>query len=264
MIRRAFNEDKACIIALLEHNEAMNCPMIAQIKRFGFDKDFQDIWLQQNDEKQIQGVILRHFNQMYLYEVMQDADYEELASFSCFLGADRIWSAESPLMALQPFLSGFELKGSRHMILDHTQCLYEDHEVEAAGPEDCARLAAMIYGNEEFRQFYSSEEEIRIGISRRMALGQCRYRVLRQDGIIVSQAYTTMETESFATIGGVITDKAYQNRGFAGKVVSALARDIFKSGKKPNLFYHDETAGRLYKHLGFTDVGGYGMLRKKD
>jgi hypothetical protein len=68
-------------------------------------------------------------------------------------------------MALQPFLSGFELKGSRHMILDHTQCLYEDHEVEAAGPEDCARLAAMIYGNEEFRQFYSSEEEIRIGLA---------------------------------------------------------------------------------------------------
>jgi predicted GNAT family acetyltransferase len=261
MIRRAFNEDKACVIALLEQNEAMNCPMIAQINRFGFDKDFQDIWLYQNDENQIQGVILRHFNQMYLHEVMQDADYEEIASFSSFLSADMIWSDESSLTAMQPFLEAFELNASRHMVLEHTQCLYEDHEVEEAGPEDCARLAAMIYENEEFRQFYASEEEIRKGIGRRMALGQCRYRVLRQDGMIVSQAYTTMETANFATIGGVITDKAYQNRGFAGKVVSALARDIFKSGKKPNLFYHDETAGRLYKRLGFTDVGGYGVLR---
>lgn len=263
MIKRAFNEDKSCIIALLEQSEAINCPVIAQINRFGFDKDFQDIWIVQSDNNQIQGVILRHFNQMYLHEVIRDADYEELASFSSFLSADMIWSAESSLKALKPFLPGFELKPSRHMILEHTQSLCEDQEVDAAGPEDCARLAAMIYGNEEFRQFYASEEEIRMGIGRRMALGQCRYRVLRQDGIIVSQAYTTMETAHFATIGGVITDEAYRGRGFAGKVVSALTRDIFTSGKKPNLFYHDETAGRLYKRLGFTDMGGYGVLRKR-
>lgn len=260
MIRRAAKQDEDRIRGLLEQDEALNCPMIAQIERYGFDRDFQDVWLHE-ENNQLKSIIMRHFNQMYLHDVSECEAYDELASFSFFLGVDIIWGKLYLMTQLEP-CTGFILEPSHHMILMSTENLESSADAEAARMEDSDELAEMIFGNEDFRRFYTSLDEIRLGIRKRLEMGQCRYRVIRRDGLIAAQAYTTLETRNYATIGGVLTREAYRGQGLGGSVVSALSNDLLSIGKKPSLFYRFDEAGRVYKRLGFQESSDYGMLRR--
>ena len=104
------------------------------------------------------------------------------------------------------------------------------------------------------------KEEIERGIRRRMEMGICRYFVLWENGIIVSQAYTTIESSKYATLGGVVTRDEYRKQGLASLVVSRICEDILKDNKIPNLFYSNDDAGRVYERLGFVPSGDYAML----
>jgi predicted GNAT family acetyltransferase len=103
--------------------------------------------------------------------------------------------------------------------------------VQKAGLEDCRELAELIYSVPEFARFYYSCMEIERGIRRRMELGICRYFILKKDGVIASQAYTTIESSKYATIGGVVTREGHRNQGLASLIVSCISQDILKDNK---------------------------------
>ena len=264
MIKKAEDNDKNSIIQFLSSDESLNSPILSQIERYGLSKGFQDVWMIHDDDgsKDPKAIIMRHFNHIYLYLLSDDADYEEIASFSAFFGSDIIWSGLKNLECMEPFLKEYRLEPSTHMILNNLARLVSGNHVEHARVDDSSMLAKMIFAEKDFRRFYASESEIEMGIRRRMEMGQCRYLVIRDGNEILAQAYTTIETENYVTIGGVITKPDQRGRGLAGQVVSAMCLQIFKQGKKPNLFYKTEEAGRVYKRLGFTEAGDYGMLYK--
>ena len=264
MIKKAEDNDKNSIIQLLSLDESLNSPILSQIERYGLSKGFQDVWMiYDNDSCQNpKAIIMRHFNHIYLYLLSSDADYEEIASFSAFFGSEIIWSGLRNLECMEPFLKEFRLEPSRHMILCNPARLVSGNRVEHARVEDSGMLAQMIFKEKDFRRFYTSESEIEMGIRRRMEMGQCRYLVIKDGNEILAQAYTTIETKNYITIGGVITKPDQRGRGLAGQVVSAMCLQIFEQGKKPNLFYKTEEAGRVYKRLGFIEAGDYGMLLK--
>jgi predicted GNAT family acetyltransferase len=93
-----------------------------------------------------------------------------------------------------------------------------------------------------------------------MEMGICRYFVLRKNGKIVTQAYTTIESKKYATLGGIVTRNGYRRQGLASLVVSCICEDILKDNKIPNLFYSNADAGRVYENLGFVPVYDYAML----
>ena len=262
MLKKAEDNDKSAIIQHLALDESINSPILSQIERYGFSKGFQDVWMINNGTCEPKAIIMRHFNHMYLYLMSDDADYEEIASFSAFFGADIIWSRLNNLESMEPFLKGYRLEPSKNMILHNPALLVPCGRVEHARVEDSCELAEMIFSEKDFKRFYSSESEIEMGIRRRMEMGQCRYMVIRSGSVISVQAYTTIETENYVTIGGVITRPDSRGRGLASQVVSSLCNLIFNQGKRPNLFYKTEDAGRVYKRLGFCESGDYGMLHK--
>ena len=137
-------------------------------------------------------------------------------------------------------------------------------EVKRASLEDCEELSVLIYSIPEFARFYHSPLEIERGIRRRIEMGICRYFLIKQDNIIVSQAYTTIEASKYATIGGVVTRPEYRKQGFASRVVSGICQDIINDNKIPNLFYTNKEAGRVYEQLGFVQKKEYAMLLSKE
>jgi len=260
MIKLAEKKDYERVVEYLEYEGSINTTLLAYIEKYGFEKDFQDIWLYYIDGGNVSGVLMRHFNSLYIYSKGYLNDTEELGSFVAFLGSDIISGRLDIISEISLDLNGMILESSCHMTHMDKSRLAECDDVSRAVPADSRELAELIYSIPEFARFYSSEGEIERGIRRRMELGMCRYFVLKKDGMIVSQAYTTMESSKYATIGGVVTRPEYRNRGYASLVVSRICKDIYDSGKTPNLFYTNEEAGRVYERLGFVHADDYGML----
>ncbi len=260
MIKRAEKHDYERVVNYLDYEGSLNTTLLAHIEKYGFEKDFQDIWLYNDKNNDTLAVLMRHFNSLYIYSKGFLYDPEELGSFISFIGADIISGQLDILSEVSLELNGMILEPSCHMIHKDKSKLVPCNQVSRADLDDCKELAELIYSIPEFARFYNSEQEIERGIRRRIELGICRYFVLKKDGVIVSQAYTTMESSKYATIGGVVTRKEYRKQGLASLVVSCICQDLYTSNKIPNLFYSNEEAGRVYEKLGFYPAGDYAML----
>ena len=51
-----------------------------------------------------------------------------------------------------------------------------------------------------------------------------------------------------------------RGRGYAAAVVSYLSLYLQQRGKLPVLFYENPVAGRVYRRLGFEEVGRWAVL----
>jgi predicted GNAT family acetyltransferase len=60
---------------------------------------------------------------------------------------------------------------------------------------------------------------------------------------------------------GVCTKEEYRKRGLASIVVEKLVKDVLAEGKIACLFYDNPEAGRIYKRIGFKDIGMWTMYR---
>lgn len=261
MFRRAGKEDDKRVMGYLKREGSLNTTLLAYIEKYGFEKDFQDVWLQldEHDGKTL-AIAMRHFNSLYVYSEGCAYYNEELGTFASFIGAEIISGKRDLLSEIALFLDDMVFETSNHLILQDTSMLVPCEEVQKASLEDCQELAALIYSIPEFARFYHSPMEIEQGIRRRMEMGICRYFILKRDGVIVSQAYTTIESAQYATIGGVVTRHECRKQGLASLVVSCISQDILDENKTPNLFYSNAEAGRVYGRLGFVQGGDYAMM----
>lgn len=260
MIKRAEKENYETVVNYLDKGGSINTTLLSYIEKYGFEKDFQDFWLYNDNCDNTLAVLMRHFNNLYVYSEGSFLDAEELGAFISFLGPEIISGKIDIISGVSLFVDEMYLEPSTHMVLENNNALKTCLMVEKAGFEDCKELADLIFGIPDFSRFYHSSEEIERGIRRRMEMGNCRYFVLRRNGIIVSQAYTTIESSKYATLGGVVTRNEYRKQGLASLVVSCICEDILKDNKTPNLFYSNNDAGRVYERLGFVPAGDYAML----
>lgn len=262
MIKKAEKKQYEAVVNYLDRGGSINTTLLSYIEKYGFEKDFQDIWLYNDKDDNILAVIMRYFNSLYIYCEGSFPDNEELGSFASFLGPEIVLGKIDILNNIAPYLDDMFLEPSTHMVLDDNKRLKISPMVEKARFCDCGEMAELIFSIPDFARFYHSSKEIEKGIKRRMEMGICRYFVLRKNGKIVSQAYTTVESSKYATIGGVVTRNEYRNQGLASFVVSNICEDILKDNKIPNLFYSNINAGRVYESLGFVPTCDYAMLLK--
>lgn len=80
-------------------------------------------------------------------------------------------------------------------------------------------------------------------------------------GVITSCVSTTAENSLSAMIVGVCTRKEYRQKGLATTIMQKLFQDVLDEGKTLCLFYDNPAAGRIYKRLGFKDIGKWTMYR---
>lgn len=121
---------------------------------------------------------------------------------------------------------------------------------------DCAELSRLreiyplltgeqLFAMPEFEEFYVT----------RMALcsgGLSRIRGIVEDGRVAACAQTLCEGERGAMLGMVVTHPDYRRRGLAGELLRSLC------GELPGEIFlaaYSEGARRLYKKLGFVEIG---------
>lgn len=90
-----------------------------------------------------------------------------------------------------------------------------------------------------------------------------RNKILMLNGEIACHAATYAEVPEAAVVSGVITRENHRGKGYAYQVVGSLCRELLREGKRVFLFYYTETAGKLYKRLGFQNERVWKKLMRK-
>ncbi len=262
MIRKLTNNDRELTMALVEKKPAENLFIIGDIEAYGMESDIQELW-GQFEEDQLMAVLLR-YDQNYI--PYSEGDYDA-AGFAEIININK-----GPI----------EISGLQHLVAPLRKWINRgirrDSETYYA---KCTKLTVPIadldFSNVTYLQPHEYEENIEMlksipefstgtfsieGRERAEKFRTGRTYIIRDEqGVMVSSASTTAENSQSAMIVGVGTRPGYAKKGYATHCMLKLCRDLLAEGKSICLFYDNPAAGRIYKRIGFEDIGFWSMIR---
>jgi predicted GNAT family acetyltransferase len=246
--------DRARALKWLKKEPELNLFIIGDIENFGFDADFQDVWAFQDDRGKIQGIVLRYYLHWIISFSRSKDAIESLPLLSSAKQPLNISGELSAIELLANALGSGEVK-RQFFASRPAESAQFDGECELVSEETAREAFEFLDQIEEFGNARSFES-----FNRGIVSGTSRVVILRKDGRIISTASSTAENSVNAMIIGVATLAGFRKLGYATRVMNHLLQLLSLEHKASCLFYSNPEAGRIYKGLGYKDIGKWGIL----
>jgi uncharacterized protein len=260
MIRKLTKKDHEQAITYLSEEPSINLFIIGDLESFGYESDFQEIWAEFNDKNEIQAVLLR-FYQSFIPYAKGEFDVNPFVSIIKSYNQPIYLSGKSDIV--EKFEKYEELLLGKKKVTFFADCLTDEHlrrndlEIKKASLADVDQIIELRHTIEEFEM----RSDARDMLVRSMETNTARTYYTEENGIMTSCVSTTAENSLSAMIVGVCTRKQYRCKGLATAIMQRIFKDVLHEGKTLCLFYDNPAAGRIYKKLGFKDIGLWTIYR---
>lgn len=259
MIRKLIQADDARVMPYLRRESSLNLFIIGDLENYGYDSEFQTLWGEFDAQGQPKAVLLRYFDSLVFYADSADFDLAGFLAIVRGLPAVRVMSGKKELMDL--FAPHLQLKKARNTYFAELTSLTcptgtGGERVRRAGLDDLERLVELQQTIREFADIPTNMESLR----KTVESGSGRFYFVADGPNIVASASTTAENSLSAMVVGVCTHPDYRRQGLATLCTTRLCQDILAEGKRLCLFYNNPEAGKIYKRMGFLDIGLWTML----
>jgi uncharacterized protein len=260
MIRKLYENDHEQVMAYLSDEPSLNLFIIGDIEAYGYQSDFQELWAEFNDHQQIKAVLLR-FYLSFVFYTKSEFDIEGFTKIMKRTNGPIILSGKADIVKKFENIKGLTLGNKKVMyfaecrsseLMDSTSI-----EVKQANIDDVERIIALRKTINEFHVMENAAEVLR----KSMETHTGRTYYTEDNGLMTACVSTTAENSLSAMVVGVCTKMEYRRKGLATAIMQILFREILNEGKILCLFYDNPEAGRIYKKLGFVDIGMWTMHR---
>ena len=260
MIRKLTEADRELCLEFVSSQPAENLFIIGDIEAFGFDTEFQDVWADFDINGRLRGVLLRYYKNYIAYA----PESFDAVGFADIIKNDQEAQMVSGIVQIiAPLIDHLKSEICSERTLFYAKC--EDNsmldknldvsKVREATLEDIDRLLELRGSIPEFSEVGSNPDSVKHA----MQTGVARTFYIEDDGKMVSAASTTAENTYAAMVVAVCTLENYKKRGYATACLTKLARELLSEHKMLCLFYDNPEAGKIYKRLGFVDIGQWTM-----
>lgn len=262
MIRKLIDEDREMVMNFVLKKPAENLFIIGDIEVYGFDTEFQTLWGQFDNSEELIAVLLKYEGN-YIPYTESDINWKE---FAAIINNDPNMTELSGLKPIVEKLEPFIVKNmKRKSSFYYAKCQSlkisksedELQSVEVLSVEQLEELVALLKTVPEFQHANITVESKKRTIENKTG----RTYFIRMHGEMATTASTTAENSSSAMIVAVATKEQYKRKGLATDCIIKLCQDLLKEGKELCLFYDNPDAGKIYKRLGFEDIGFWNVYR---
>lgn len=265
MLTKATEKHRELIMnyCLVEPN--INIFIIGDIENFGFETDFQEVWIQTIGDKLV-CIVLRYHDNFIIYSKDLDLEINEIGILLSTRNANIISGKLNVIDLFYPIVKSKYSKRDMYFcqLLNTSKLIEDTSEVEIAESIDAMEIALAYEQIEEFSGVYSSGLDSRYKqIASRIKTKEGVHMFIKKDGKIVSHGNTSAETSVSAIVGGILTIPEYRKRGLASEMVSALCRNLYLRGKAACLLFDNPEAGEIYHKLGFQNIDKWVILGRK-
>ncbi len=263
-MRKLYSAEAQTAMQYVEREPEYNIFIIGDIENHGVDSENVEIFVLDGKDG-YDCLVLRYLSNYVMYSHRTDYDAAAVANFLMQRTVKNLSGKAAAVAPVASLLPGRKKAMTYLARLDEVQVypLPENSLQRMLSPEDARQIIELYLQVEEFAENYSSNiaeeiENMAFSLSRG---GSCSGVFI--DGILASVAMTTAENSRSAMIIGVATLPQYCGRGLASAAVSGLCAKMLQSGKEfVCLFYDNPAAGRIYRRIGFQEMGEYLLLRQ--
>ncbi|WP_002148457.1 GNAT family N-acetyltransferase [Bacillus cereus] len=261
MLKKLTQNDHEQVLSFLKEEAAMNLFIIGDIEAFGYHTDFQELWGTFEENGTLKSILLR-FHDAFIPYSKEDfvvSDYEVLLSAYKPLKL----SGKSTIVERFETAPNVQLGAKNEM--HFCECLDDNklpstpvqETIKLASLDDVERIMQLRSNIAEFPTANESEKILRQAIQTNT--GRTYY--IEKDGAIIASASTSAENSLSAMVVGVCTHPNHRGNGYASLILQKMIQDFTNEGRTLCLFYNNPAAGRIYKRLGFKDIGMWTMYR---
>lgn len=260
IIRKLTEKDHEQVLSFLSEEPSINLFIVGDLEAFGYDKEFQEIWAELNDQEEIKALLLRFYQSFIPYA---KGEYDVSGFVSIMKRYEHPIYLSGKTNLVEKFEPYEDLKLGNKQVTFFAECLTNENlgtndiEIKKAHLEDVDRIINLRGNIEEFH-VRSDARDILI---QSMKTNTARTYYTEENDVMTACVSTTAENSLSAMIVGVCTRKEYRRQGLATAIMQKLFKDILAEGKTLCLFYDNPEAGRIYKRLGFKDIGKWTMHR---
>jgi predicted GNAT family acetyltransferase len=268
-IRELTEFDREAAITFLKKEPSFNLFLIGNIFNYGFEKKFQQVWGDFDSSGELRAILGRFLGN-YLPYAPKEFDIDGFAEIMEKGNPIQVLSATEEMVDYFETFQNLPLDWSSKKTfyfaeLDRVDLLSEVSElaysVRKMNVEDIEKVIQLSLTINELNNKVREDTE---WIRPSLESGSGRGYVVEVEDQMIAMAQTVAENPHAAMIVGVGTDATYRNQGIASALVSRLCQDLLAEGKKVCLFYDNPDAGKIYKRLGFKDIGFWGVVKGKD
>lgn len=262
MIRQLSKGDHELLMELVNKKTAENLFIIGDVEAFGYDADFQTLWGQFNDSGELIAVLLK-FENNYIPYAKGQFDVKEFANI---INSDQNMRELSGLKEiveqLAPHITRkLRSENSFYYAKCHKLNLNKNDEqlqhVEELSINEIEENVKLLKTIPEFSTATMTVESKKRVLESKTG----RTYIIRVNGEMVTTASTTAENSRSAMVVAVATKEEFKRKGLATDCMIKLCRDLLAEGKELCLFYYNPEAGKIYKRLGFEDIGFWNLYR---
>lgn len=261
MIRKLREDDRKNVLQYLYQEPTFNIFIIGDIETFGFDKDFQTIYGEFDDVGNYKSVLLFYNENVVYYSHKNyfNTLYRDILKQHNF---NYISGKEDLMKLVQPFLP--DSFSFTPMYFCQATELKQDITIteeikEVKDINDIEKLYELLVQIDEFGIKNQTKETFMNSAQKGLIMGTKLY--IEKDNKAVSTVATTADTTINAMVVGVATDPNYRQNGYASQLMIGLMKKYIHEKKKSLcLFYNNPEAGKIYKRLGFEDIGKWVMM----
>lgn len=269
MMRRLTEKDRQLILDYVMAEPEYNLFFIGDIANFGFDHPNQQVYVHEVDGR-LDSVLLRYMDTYAVYSRTLDYDLQPVVAQIATGPAFCSINGKSLVVdRLAPF---FPQLHSRHTYLARAKAILapanphplpRDVHISQLGPEHAADLVELYLQIEENAALYRGREEAATAEVKMNLRGGGRAFGAFSGGRLVAAASTSAENPMAAMVTGVATLPPYRGQGIATCLVSELGTYCLAGGMEfLCLFYDNPAAGRIYRNIGFEEMGAYTLFIK--
>ncbi|MCP3740193.1 GNAT family N-acetyltransferase [Rossellomorea sp. BNER] len=258
MIRKLTKDDNEKCQNLIQQKPAENLFIIGDIEAYGYEQDFQSLWGDFNDQGDLNAVLLK-YEENFIPFSLTDFDAKGFADIINQAECRFLSGLKDVTAKIEPFLTK-KIKQKRKLY--YAKCTNDEKLqgidtsfVKNAEVEDLEKLVNLLKSIPEFESALLDVKSKK----RSMEKGVSRSYYIERDGKMISSASTTAENSMSAMIVGVCTDHDNKKKGYASQCMTKLCQEVLDEGKELCLFYDNPDAGKIYKRLGFEDIGFWMM-----
>lgn len=254
------------LLEYLKEEAVYNTFLLADIVNYGFDKEFQTIYGDM-EEDGLKGVYLKFYNNLIVYSHKNIIDRQFLSTWFKDWKPEVVMGKSAVVKEIYGLLPDYQYKEEPLYLLDKREALvkagckengFSDGTIKKASIGDAGRIYEFLMTIKEIKAMYSSREMI----EERLKTGDGVHYIMEKDGKIIGHANSTAKSQYTVMIGGVATAFGERGRGIAGSLVYTLAKEILDQGKKPCLFSKQEAEHNVYVSLGFHKAGTWGVMAR--
>jgi uncharacterized protein len=259
VIRKLTFNDHEIVMGFLSDEASINLFIIGDIEAFGYDTDFQELWGEFDEVGQINAVLLRFYSTFIPYA---KGEFD----LNGFVQIMKKYDSIGTLSGVSEVVEKFENQGitlGEKRVMYFAECKTKEKlgenslEVKRATIDDVDNIINLRSSIEEFTITPDSKSVLQ----KSMESNSSRSFYTEDYGTMTACVSTSAENSLSAMIVGVCTHKNFRRKGLATAIMEKLFREILDEGKNLCLFYDNPEAGRIYKRLGFVDIGKWTMYR---